>query len=81
MNPNEPLGLPRGSVRALLALLVVGPAVAVNSYLLATTGAYNAESTIMAAGVLFYYFGSRGATPPADVPEEPISEPATGESD
>ena len=24
MNPNEPLGLPRGSVRAILALMVVG---------------------------------------------------------
>jgi hypothetical protein len=80
VNPNEPLGLPRGSVRALLALIVVTPAVAVNSILLATGGAFNAESTILAAGVLFYYFGSRSAAPiaPAD---EPLPAPATGDDD
>lgn len=74
MNPNEPLGLPHGSVRAILALMVVG----------ATVGAYAlsgqvAEGLIGIAGmVIGYYFGTRSGSGPAE-PELP--EPVAGDED
>jgi hypothetical protein len=55
LNPNEPLGLPRGSVRGVLAILVVGSTV-VDAIV---NGAPNAALTGMAGSVLTWYFVKR----------------------
>lgn len=61
MNPNQPLWLPPGSVRAVLALMLVG----VLSYL-AVTGQIKAESFIgIVAAVVAFYFGTKAARPPS----------------
>jgi uncharacterized membrane protein len=52
---SQPLGLPKGSVRGILALLVVGSAV-IDTVI---NGDPNAALTAMAGSVLTYYFVKR----------------------
>jgi len=60
MNPKEPLWLPRGSVRAILALVLVGVFSA-----LAWTGQIEAAAfTGVVAGVIAYYFASKANQAP-----------------
>jgi hypothetical protein len=61
MNPKEPLWLPRGSVRAILALLLVGMLC-----WLALTGKFEAEDfrVIVAVVVTFYFAGKANQAPP-----------------
>lgn len=57
-SPNgEPLGLPRGSVRAILAIMIV----AATLYMVAATGVMPQALTGMAGVVVGWYFGARGA--------------------
>lgn len=49
---NEPLGLPKGSVRAIIALGVVGSAI----YMLATSKIAVEDFTIIAGAVMAFYF-------------------------
>jgi hypothetical protein len=56
LNPNEPFGLPSGSIRALIAMAVT----TVTLYLFAT-GAVVPEALIAVNGLIIgNYFGSRG---------------------
>ena len=65
---NEPLGLPRGSVRAILALFTVGSSILANVALIFTAREADPALIGLASGVLFYYFGTREQAPPADEP-------------
>jgi len=59
LNPNEPLWLPRGTVRAIIALFTV---IAVTSFLILQGG--DAATTALAATlgvVIGYYFAKRDA--------------------
>lgn len=57
MNKNEPLGLPRGSVRAILAIMIVGSTV-----IGFTIGTAVDQALVGIAGaVVGYYFAARGA--------------------
>ena len=60
MNPKEPLWLPRGSVRAILALLLVG----VLCWLALTGKLEAAAFGAIVAGVVAYYFASKRDQPP-----------------
>lgn len=53
----QPLGLPRGSIRALLALMIVATAL----YIVATTGNLPEILIGLVGVVVGWYFGSRGA--------------------
>lgn len=78
MNSNEPLGLPRGSVRAILALLAVGGTLLANIALLFQ--GREVDPALLGVGtlVLGYYFGQRQAE---GVREEPLPAPALGDED
>jgi len=52
---NEPLGMPRGSVRALIALIVV---IATFAYFIVNKE-FPEPLIGLLSGVVFYYFGSR----------------------
>ena len=75
------LGLPRGSVRGMLALLVVGSTV--NFLLFGSAAAGDNFSEIMAAlgtlsgSVVGFYFGGRTASPPPG-PNDGMDGPAAG---
>jgi hypothetical protein len=73
MNPNEPLGLPRGSIRAILALLVT--AGTLGYFLIHTT--FPAEMIAVQSVVLTYYFLSRdredGDNPAVWIEPEPAA--------
>lgn len=75
------LGLPRGSVRGMLALLLVGSSV--NFLLFGSAAAGDNFSEIMAAlgtlsgSVVGFYFGGRTATPPPG-PNDGMDGPAAG---
>jgi len=62
---NEPLGLPRGSVRSVLAILMVTATIC-----LAFAGALTGEFATLSGVVISFYFAGRGATPA--VPIVPI---------
>lgn len=67
LNGTEPLGLPRGSVRAILALLVAGTAM-----LLFAAQREVTDGLIGLVGVvLAYYFNSRNADPVNGSSHEP----------
>lgn len=55
-NSNLPLGLPDGSVRSILALVLTG----VTSYLWVTAQAVPPELLTITSGTIAYYFASRG---------------------
>lgn len=55
---NEPLGLPKGSIRAILTLVIV---VGVLIALFTVKGEIVDKLTPIASMVFGYYFGSRGA--------------------
>lgn len=55
LNSSEPLGLPKGTVRALLAILVVGSYVAARLLLKIES----AEFAALSGAVLTYYFKER----------------------
>ena len=77
MNTSEPLGLPRGSVRAILALLTVGVTMGVNAVLVLNGGTVDAGFLGVGTLVLGYYFGTRQS-----VTEEPAPPaPAFGDED
>ena len=63
LNPDQPLGLPEGSVRALLALGLVGVAC-----YLAIVGTVSADAflTLAAMAAAFYFGKAAPATPPSD---------------
>lgn len=71
MNYDEPFGLPRGTVRGVIALAVTG----VTLFLFAT-GASVPEALIAVNGLIVgNYFGSRGPiNAPSDV-REPVAAP------
>lgn len=52
---DEPLGLPKGSVRAILALLLVISAV-IEKY---ATGSVSGELNTLASAAVAFYFGNR----------------------
>lgn len=54
-NASEPLGLPRGSVRAILALMVTG----VTLYITASTGQIPTDLGLIATTIVGWYFGTR----------------------
>lgn len=65
-NKNEAFGLPQGTVRATLALLLVGALVAAIVYYDVNAEGITLLSTL-AGSALGYYFGARGngdSTPP-----------------
>lgn len=64
----EPLSLPRGSVRAVLALMLTG----VCSFLWATGQPVPAELLVTTSGVVAYYFATRDGELPA---EQELPEP------
>lgn len=72
------LGLPRGSVRSMLALLTVGSTV--NFLIFGAEACEENFSEILAVlstlsgSVLGFYFGGRTATPQPDAPLPPITE-------
>ena len=55
MNASEPLGLPRGTVRAFLAALVVGSV----CFLFATGQPVMTEHLMLASGIVVHYFNAR----------------------
>lgn len=62
MNRSQPLWMPRGSVRAILALALVGALIA----LVLTGQAVNEGFAAIAASVVAYYFaGKNGEAPTA----------------
>ena len=73
------LGLPRGSVRSMLALLIVGSTV--NFFLFGPSVAGDHFTEVMAAlgtlsgSVIGFYFGGRTAAPHPPHPAPPESEP------
>lgn len=71
LNSSEPLGLPRGSVRALITLLITG----VFCIRFAAGLPVDATLSFALGAVLNYYFIKRdGATGPVDeIPPEPES--------
>lgn len=71
LNASEPLGLPRGSVRALLAIMVVGAFVG----RLALGFAIDATLTGICVLVLRDYFMSREAEASRTPNEAPLEEP------
>lgn len=72
MNKNEPLGLPRGSVRALLAIIIVGAGVA--GLLMGRVMPEWFLGVLLL--VLGLYFGNRATTDEA--PPTPEPEPRRG---
>lgn len=77
MNASEPLGLPRGSVRAILALAVVGCAV----YLFGTGQGVSVEFVAFSSPVIAWYFAARQAENAANPPKEPVPAPVLGAGD
>lgn len=76
MNPNEPLGLPHGSVRAILALLIV---LATIAYMF-VRGTPSTEMMTLSAMVVTWYFVKRDGDEPAPT-EKPLPEPFSGSVD
>lgn len=69
MRFNEPLGQPQGTVRAVIALIVIGSAIA--AYMIPAVSESARTFLGGMAGVAFgYYFGARGA----ETQEQPRSE-------
>lgn len=71
----EPFGLPRGTVRGVIALAFSG----VTLGLFAMQGSAPTELLAITTLIVGNYFGTRGSTPPAPAPDEPLAAPATGE--
>lgn len=71
MNKTEPLGLPRGSVRAILALMITGAVLA----LTVIRGAIPTDLVPLASVVVTYYFVTRDNAGPAKAEEEELPEP------
>lgn len=70
LNLNEPLALPNGSVRAIIALVFTG----VCGFLWATNGQVPPDLLAITTLIIGNYFGQRGVAPVSDVPEE-VSRP------
>lgn len=74
MNKNEPLGLPRGSVRAILALLLVASLIVFTGVSMVTGAAAPEALWGLGGMVVGYYFAKRGdeseALPDAVVEDE-----------
>lgn len=69
----EPLGLPRGSVRSVIALLFS----ATTSYLFATGQAIPNELMLLVGVVVTFYFKTRSDEQPVqELPEPYVGEPA-----
>lgn len=82
MNRNEPLGLPRGSVRAILALLLVGSTIVFNGAAIVTGGAPDPTTIGLTGMVVGYYFARRdvdGQTAGGD--DEALGDPAIGDGE
>lgn len=71
MNTTEPLGLPRGSVRAILALMIVAATLGVTII----KGAIPTDMVPLASAVVMFYFVSRDAAGPAAPAAEELPEP------
>lgn len=71
----EPFGLPKGTVRGIIALAFSG----VTLGLFATTGQVPMELLPITTLIIGNYFGVRSASEPAEPREEPVAPPAIGE--
>lgn len=73
LNPSEPLWLPNGSVRAILALLVVVSTILFNGIRIIQGDVPDATTVGLAGMVLGYYFAKRDGDAAADLPlQEPL---------
>ena len=63
-NPNEPLGLPKGSVRGVISLAFTS----VTLYLWATTQTVPLELLALTSLIVGQYFGQRNSTPDEEPP-------------
>lgn len=70
----EPFGLPRGTVRGIIALAFTATII----YSFVTSGNVSTELVALAAPYLGFYFGTRASDPPV-VTVEPLGPPAVGE--
>lgn len=73
LNMSEPLGLPEGTVRAVLAVMAM--ATACHSFI--TTGTISVELVAFTSPIIVFYFVSREratAAPPPDT-SEPLDQP------
>jgi len=76
-----PLGMPRGSVRALITMTtIVGYSVAVAYAMIADKQVPESLSTIVVT-IIAFYFGTRSATKEVDGPEIEVSGDFSGEID
>ena len=71
LNMSEPLGLPHGTVRAVIALAFTF----VSLYLFATGQAVPESLLAVNTLIIGNYFGSRGVTNEGDGPEEALAPP------
>lgn len=77
MNKNEPLGLPRGSVRAILAIMIVGSTV-----IGFTIGTAVDQALVGIAGaVVGYYFAARNSEDAPASDEFELGPPAIGDGE
>lgn len=74
LNSTEPLGLPTGSVRAIIALMIT----AATLYVYATTGTPPVGLTEIDASVITWYFVTRSDAP-LPAPGEELAVPLEGE--
>lgn len=77
MNTKEPLFLPRGSIRALLALIVTGTSM----FLFATQTAIPGELLTLNGVVLTYYFVQRNNEANDSPQEDELPEPALADGE
>lgn len=81
MNSSEPLGLPRGSVRAILALAIVGSTIVFNGIAMVTGGTPDATTVGLAGMVVGYYFAKRDGDGTIAGDDEPLGDPAIGDDE
>lgn len=74
MNPTQPLGLPAGSVRAILALLIVGSTIVFNGIAMLTGNPTDPMTVGLAGMVVGYYFAKRGDDPADEYVPAPVDE-------
>lgn len=77
MNKNEPLGLPRGSVRAILAIMIVGSTVV--GFTIGT--AVDQALVGIAGAVVGYYFAARNSEDLPASDDFELGPPAVGDGE
>ena len=76
LNPNEPLGLPNGSIRAILAVMFTG----VTLFLWSTTGEPDVALVAITTSIVGNYFGMRGSAEIIAI-EPPLPKPYVPDED